>query len=197
MNKFQSKFIVWMLFLSCGWMSCEQSNKGNAGGQESQQEVAKIKPAIEVPGNLQTQLDNTVKAYLSLKDALVASDTTQASAKAGDLLNSLNKIDSAAFSGEAAQKWSGYKNSLSRAAQTIQASQKVEQQRVRFEDLSATMYDMVNDFGSQTTLYKQYCPMAFDDKGAFWLSASSEVNNPYFGDAMLHCGEVQETLAFE
>jgi Cu(I)/Ag(I) efflux system membrane fusion protein len=193
MTIFKSKFIVWLLFISCSWMACEQKKQEDS----SEQEVAKAKPAIEVSGNLQSQLDNTLKAYLSLKDALVASDTAQASAKAGDLLSTLTRIDSSGFSGEAAQKWSTYRTSLERAAQTIQASQKVEQQRVRFEDLSNTMYAMVNDFGSKTTLYKQYCPMAFDDKGAFWLSAQTEINNPYFGDAMLHCGEVQETLAFE
>jgi Cu(I)/Ag(I) efflux system membrane fusion protein len=193
MNISRSKLIVWLLIGSLGWVACEQNKKAGASAQE----VAKVKPAMEVSGNLQSQLDNTVKAYLSLKDALVKSDTTQAAAKAGDLVNSLNQIDSTALSGEALEKWAAYKSSLQRSAQTIQASPKLEQQRIRFEDLSATIYEMVNNFGSETTLYKQYCPMAFDDKGAFWLSAQSEILNPYFGDAMLHCGEVQETLAFE
>jgi membrane fusion protein, copper/silver efflux system len=191
----KNQLIIWLLCLgSMAWVACGQSGTENT---TRQQETAKAKAAIDVPDNFQSQLDNTVKAYLSLKNALVASDTTQASAKAGDLLASLNQVDSASLSGEVARKWSGYKNSLSRAAQTVQASQKLDEQRLRFEDLSAAMYAMVNDFGSQTTLYKQYCPMAFDDKGAFWLSAQSEIKNPYFGDAMLTCGEVQETLAFE
>ena len=178
---------------SLAWVACDQTNKETT----TEGTTAKIKPAIEVPDNFQSQLDNTVKSYLSLKDALVASDTTQASAKAGDLLTTLSQVDSTALSGEVAQKWSTYKNSLSRAAQTVQASQKLDEQRLRFEDLSTTMYAMVNEFGSETTLYKQYCPMAFDDKGAFWLSAQSDIKNPYFGDAMLTCGEVQETLVFE
>jgi Cu(I)/Ag(I) efflux system membrane fusion protein len=194
MNRIKNKSILLVLFLiSFGWVACEQSSKDNASGQE----VKKVKPAMEVSDNFQSQMDKTIKAYLSLKDALVASDTTQASAKAEDLLNALNQMDAATLSGEAAEKWSTYKNSIERSAQTIQASRKVEQQRVRFEDLSVTMYALVNDFGAQTTLYKQYCPMAFDDKGAFWLSAQNEIKNPYFGDAMLTCGEVQETLAFE
>lgn len=58
------------------------------------------------------------------------------------------------------------------------------------------MYQLVTDFGTSTTLYKQYCPMALNDKGAYWLSAQSDIKNPYFGDAMLTCGEVQETLTF-
>jgi membrane fusion protein, copper/silver efflux system len=181
MKIMKSRFIVWILCIgSFVWVSCKQS-----------------KSAIEVPDNVQSQLDETVEAYLSLKDALVASDTSQASAKAGDLLTALNEVDSTSISGEVAQKWAAHKSSLVRAAQTLKASQKLDEQRLRFEDLSTTMYAMVNDFGSGTTLYKQYCPMAFDDKGAFWLSAQNEIKNPYFGDAMLSCGEVQETLTFE
>jgi Cu(I)/Ag(I) efflux system membrane fusion protein len=35
--------------------------------------------------------------------------------------------------------------------------------------------------------------MAFDDQGAFWLSESEKILNPYFGKAMRFCGEVTET----
>jgi Cu(I)/Ag(I) efflux system membrane fusion protein len=31
--------------------------------------------------------------------------------------------------------------------------------------------------------------MAFDNKGAYWLQDSEEIANPYFGAAMLRCGE--------
>jgi len=41
-------------------------------------------------------------------------------------------------------------------------------------------------------LYRQYCPMAFQNKGAYWLSSEKKIMNPYFGDKMLHCGVVKE-----
>jgi hypothetical protein len=40
------------------------------------------------------------------------------------------------------------------------------------------------------TIYKQYCPMAFSNTGAYWLSESKEIRNPYFGDKMLKCGRI-------
>ncbi|MNG29248.1 hypothetical protein D3C84_1146450 [compost metagenome] len=43
-------------------------------------------------------------------------------------------------------------------------------------------------------LYVHYCPMAFDNKGAVWISTTKEVRNPYFGEKMLKCGEVKETI---
>ncbi|MFY0593941.1 MAG: DUF3347 domain-containing protein [Roseivirga sp.] len=37
--------------------------------------------------------------------------------------------------------------------------------------------------------------MAFNNKGAFWLATEKEINNLYFGNLMLHCGSVQETIS--
>ena len=44
------------------------------------------------------------------------------------------------------------------------------------------------------TLYIEYCPMANNNEGAFWLSNEKEIKNPYFGEMMLKCGSVKETL---
>jgi hypothetical protein len=43
-------------------------------------------------------------------------------------------------------------------------------------------------------LYKQFCPMAFKNKGASWMSTDSIIRNPYFGDEMLDCGSVDEVV---
>jgi hypothetical protein len=36
--------------------------------------------------------------------------------------------------------------------------------------------------------------MAFDNRGAHWLSDESTIKNPYFGDKMLTCGSVEEVV---
>ena len=43
-------------------------------------------------------------------------------------------------------------------------------------------------------LYIQICPMANNNKGAIWLSREEEIKNPYFGDLMLSCGEIQDII---
>jgi hypothetical protein len=43
-------------------------------------------------------------------------------------------------------------------------------------------------------IYKQFCPMAFEGKGDYWYSTSSEIRNPYFGDKMLKCGRVEKVI---
>lgn len=122
------------------------------------------------------QSGGIVESYLAVKDALVATDAakTQKAAKAFLEVNT--------------------NEALTPALEAIVATTDVVVQRTAFESLSMNMYNLVKTDGADIALYKQYCPMAFNNKGAFWLAAEQEVNNPYFGDRMLHCGSVQEVL---
>lgn len=45
-----------------------------------------------------------------------------------------------------------------------------------------------NRAGLETPFEVTWCPMAFDDAGAFWLQADGAVANPYYGAEMLRCG---------
>ncbi len=66
--------------------------------------------------------------------------------------------------------------------------------REDFERLSFVILTLEAAFGHSgiTTVHRAYCPMAFDFKGAEWLQRSNVVNNPYFGDMMLRCGEIRQ-----
>jgi Cu(I)/Ag(I) efflux system membrane fusion protein len=188
--------ITLVLLISLWCTACTQSNKQENTAQTEVEGAAttEIKPAYATSNDFQKKLNGVTDAYLATKDALVASDAAQASLGAANIISRLQEIDASSLAEEAQQKWTTHKDALQRAAETLQAAEKLDEKRTHFETLSQTMYTVVQDFGSETTLYKEYCPMAFDDKGAFWLSAQSDIKNPYFGDAMLTCGEVQEVL---
>ena len=70
----------------------------------------------------------------------------------------------------------------------------IEHQREHFELLSKDIYDLVKAFGGGQVLYKDFCPMYNNGKGAFWLSETKEIQNPYFGKEMLNCGTITEEL---
>ncbi len=119
-----------------------------------------------------------VDQYLAIKDALVTSNRFETSRAASEML----KTDQP--------------NEIKGPLYAIANSGTVAEQRVAFEKLSIELYNLVSTNGAQQELlYKQYCPMAFNNKGAFWLSTEKEILNPYFGDAMLHCGSIQETIS--
>jgi Cu(I)/Ag(I) efflux system membrane fusion protein len=83
---------------------------------------------------------------------------------------------------------------LSEAAGMIENAENLGSQREHFAMLSENILEMTESFGlEKDKVYKQFCPMAFNDKGANWLSEIEEIRNPYFGDDMLTCGEVKET----
>jgi Cu(I)/Ag(I) efflux system membrane fusion protein len=64
--------------------------------------------------------------------------------------------------------------------------------------VSDMLYDLIKNTGLKgDTVYHQYCPMAFDDKGAYWLSSQSAIRNPYFGKEMLTCGNTKDTLIYK
>lgn len=119
--------------------------------------------------------------YIHLKDALVASDAGEAKKAAGELQASLGAI-------------SNGKKASDNAAR-IAASSDLDQQRIVFSDLSNEMKTLVKE-GKLTSgsLYLEYCPMANNNQGAFWLSNEKQIKNPYFGDSMLKCGSVKETI---
>ena len=59
--------------------------------------------------------------------------------------------------------------------------------RAAFKPLSETLIQYLADHKIQGAYVKVYCPMA----RANWLQADRNVNNPYFGQAMATCGEIQ------
>jgi len=71
---------------------------------------------------------------------------------------------------------------------------KLAHQREHFVMLSKDIYDLVKAFGSEQVLYKVFDSMSDDGKGAFWLSNTKEVKNPYMGKAMLNSGTIQEEI---
>ena len=80
------------------------------------------------------------------------------------------------------------------AATAIASSEDIKIQREQFSGLSNNAYELAKSFGAGQTVYHDHCPMAFDNKGAMWLSESKEVRNPYYGEEMPGCGTVEEVI---
>ena len=152
---------------------------------------------LKWPKSEAQQYKSMVESYLSLKDNLVNDE--KADEFAEQMLSAISKVDMSAFSEKGHMKWMKYQKVLKEKAQKIQKAGKLGEQRKHFIQLSDNMIELVKTFeapetDSGSSLYVQFCPMANDDKGAFWLSKEDEVKNPYYGDMMLTCGEVREEI---
>lgn len=85
--------------------------------------------------------------------------------------------------------------SVAANAAKITTAGDIEAQRAAYSTLSNDFIALVKKSGvTGGELYVDFCPMALNDKGAYWLSANKDIRNPYFGDKMMTCGEVKETI---
>lgn len=119
--------------------------------------------------------------YIQLKDALVASNLANVKKAAETLQKTLALV-------------SGVSNAKAEAAKVSNATS-LDKQRKAFADLSDEMTKLVKqNKPTMGEIYVEHCPMANGNTGAYWLSNEKEIKNPYFGDKMLKCGSIKETI---
>ena len=132
----------------------------------------------------QKQLSQLLSSYYNIKNALVAGDAASAASNASEFVKTVNTIDYKTLS-------EGNINILSKDAGRIAETKDLAKQRDYFANFSSNMETVAKSFKlSEQPVYLTYCPM----KKASWLSSEKEIKNPYYGSAMLTCGEVKETL---
>ncbi len=148
----------------------------------------------EAPVAFQDQIKAIFLSYLKVKDALVESKTSVAQKAGVELQKELDKVQMELLKGEAHMEWMKDLKVLNHSIDMITESNDLETKREALSPLSDQLYQTIKKFQVSTKGFRQYCPMAFDNQGAFWLSDSEEILNPYFGDAMLTCGNVEEEL---
>jgi hypothetical protein len=130
----------------------------------------------------QIQLSQLLSDYYGIKDALVAGNGSTASLKAEEFIKTANGIDYKIIS-------EGNINALLKDATPISESPDIKKQRVHFANLSTNMAELAKAMRfTDKPVYKAYCPM----KKASWLSNDKAIRNPYYGSAMLTCGNVVE-----
>ena len=175
-----------------GSMSSEEMEEMEGTNQKPEdQEI----PSYEAPQQFKKQLTAFFNQYIEMKDALVASDADLVANEAKESLQALKNTDMALLKGDAHMFWMENLDKMESALTAISDSEDLEAQRKAFVDFNPILYKKVKAFGLDgKTAYFQFCPMANDDKGAYWLSTEENIRNPYYGDMMLECGEVRETL---
>ena len=133
------------------------------------------------------------ESYLGVAKALGDDDFEVAQEKVGALAAALPGVDDAALAGLALERWQDERASLATALAEIQRADDIDTMRAAFEALARDVLALERMFGhdGEGIWIEAYCPMAFDDKGAAWLQPKGTIHNPYFGAAMLVCGEAR------
>lgn len=142
---------------------------------------------------------NFLNNYFQLKDAFVLSNNEMVVTSANLLVKSADSLNLKDVKADSSivEMAKGYVQTVSSEAKGLIGEKDMEGKRKSFQMISDAMYDLVRTvrFDKQV-VYHQFCPMAFNDAGAYWLSATSDIKNPYFGKKMLTCGEVKDSIDF-
>jgi len=137
-----------------------------------------------------------IAQYFKLKNALVNDQIAPAKSAANELVQLLAKLQSGTLKSSEKTAWEALSKKLTDASVKIKAAKDITELRKHFELLSTEVILLTENYGvNQELVYKDYCPMAFNNKGAYWLSETKEITNPYFGASMLACGEVKQTYS--
>ncbi len=149
---------------------------------------------MEASQPFRQQLTDLAEAYFKVKNALVKDDAKTAITESKAVKASLDKVNMSLVEGDAHDHWMDLQGKMEKALQGMPEDENIESVRKQFKLLSEIMLAITESFGlEKETVYRQYCPMAFGDEGAYWLSELEAIQNPYFGKSMLTCGEVRDT----
>ncbi len=186
-----------LVSLSIMQTACGQhSGHNHATTQQAKTTKPLVLPDLgKVSADTKKQITNLNTAYFALKDALVVTDAQMTSTKSTDFLTALKGIDFIKMSEVQQKFFTSLFLEMEEDAKHIISNVEIGHQRGHFNRLSNNLFAVDKAFkANKNTIYQQFCPMAFNDTGAFWLSDKKEIKNPYFGDKMLKCGKIIDTF---
>jgi DNA-binding transcriptional regulator WhiA len=141
----------------------------------------------------QNQADTAslLNSYYEVKNALINADAETAAAKAGQFIKVSGRFDLKTLPDAKSAAFTSTQKKLIADAEGIKATKDITKQREYFAAFSQDFYSLAKTVKlSGHPVYQQYCPM----KKMYWLSSETSIRNPYYGNAMLSCGKVTETI---
>ena len=161
----------------------------------SHKDIVILEHPYQLTEATKTEMEQVIDAYLQLKDAFVKDDE-QATEKSTLLMaEKVIAVIPTKLEGEGLEAWHNHQAVYEAKLNEMQHIKGLDNKRSYFSHISELMYCTSISFGlKKGNLFATFCPMAFDGKGAYWISDSKTIQNPYFGSKMPTCGKVKEEL---
>jgi Cu(I)/Ag(I) efflux system membrane fusion protein len=155
----------------------------------------KMVTLLNVDKGFLEQLNGVYEATIPLKEAFIESDLAKVNVEADHVIKALGNVNAELLGTEAHQIWMENLMDIAHLASKMKSNTSLEDARQNFALYNKALYRSFKFLGHEgKPIYYQYCPMAFDNKGAYWLSDTKEIRNPYLGDKMMTCGSTKEVI---
>ncbi len=136
-----------------------------------------------------------LNAYLQMKNAFTEDNSTGAATAGKEVQTAFKNFDKTVLTEVQKKTFEDVEADAIEHAEHIGANGgNIEHQREHFELLSKDIYDLVKAFGGDRVLYWDFDSMYNKGKGAYWVSETKEIKNPYMGKAMLTSGSIKEEI---
>jgi hypothetical protein len=187
------KVILGMAIVATTLVAC---NSNNSTENKSTDIVDSVKTSTAVNDvQKSVPLGEIIKSYLELKKSFTEDNSTGAAAAGKTLEAAFKNFDKTTLTADKKKTFEDVEDDAREHAEHIGANGgNIAHQREHFEILSKDIYDLVKVIGAGQVLYKDFCPMYNNKKGAFWLSETKEIKNPYLGKTMPTCGSIKEEI---
>lgn len=175
--------LFYITIISFAFYSCKEDGKQVEPEITTVETVSEEKEYLVATSDAQFKDENTAavfQRYIELKTALVNANTEKAAKSSKGILSLIDTTTTT--------------ETTLNAFQAIIDSKEIETQRIAFVEVTHYVEMQMTGALESGTIYKQYCPMAFNNTGGYWLSESKQIMNPYFGDKMLKCGRVDKEI---
>ena len=169
-------------------------HEGHLGMNSTMNDKKMDNERVSVDSKFQVQLKAVFDEYITLKNALIKGDAKVSTKASSKMLKNLASVYMKLLKGDAHNSWMQLSSQLKNHTKSLNSTSDIKKQRNHFKPLSSSLIMAIEKFGINQKVYSQFCPMADGNKGGYWLSLEDKVLNPYYGEAMLTCGEVTKTI---
>jgi Cu(I)/Ag(I) efflux system membrane fusion protein len=144
-------------------------------------------------------MQDVLSSYFTMTAAFVEEDSSKANAAASAFAKAIEAVPADQLKADSSiiALVASLKSNVQQSALGIPGETNWDEKRHGLQACSDMLFDMLRTVQYKGgKVYQQFCPMAFDNAGANWLSNDAAIRNPYFGDKMLECGEVKDSISF-
>lgn len=192
------KNLIIVTALAITTLTIAACNNAGRSSADTGADGAKMASGTEKPvakSTAATSIKSLLTSYLQVKNALAADKSDDAATAGKALAGGFVKFDQTSLTPAQKKSFIDIEGDAREMAEHIgESAGKLPHQREHFEMLSQDMTDLVKLLGVGQALYVDHCPMYNNNKGAYWLSETKEIKNPYLGTKMPTCGTVKEEI---
>jgi hypothetical protein len=201
-------FKILSIVLLVGVLSCNSQKDGNRettnpihrehnnlADNFTHKDIIILDTVYKTSDSVSNKFREVLGLYFQLADAMVEEDLESINQFTGLMALKIETVPLESFIGDGLLAWTQHSALYEEKLREMRHANGLDQKRSYFSHISEIMYCTIKSFNFQMeTLYVVFCPMAFDGKGAYWMSQSKAIRNPYVGKEMADCGNIKEEI---